>query len=1300
MVRAEFLVGTTKDMQGTGFTGVAVPSVGTGGQKSLMAAARLTSARGRAPPPDPAPGLVDHRSNPGERRASPMSSGTTAAPAGDRSPRALARRGLHALARAVRAVDQRQSRRRAYWVPTLVTAAIVASWFRAGHFFAIGDIAPFERGASVKEFWSIWNHQVTAAGSPAYGIAQLPEYAVALGSEWFGLGPEFAQRTFYALVAGAVVASCVYFSFAFTDRAAVAAACGLLGFFNVFVLQHLPNTLTPWAIMVMALLGGLILRAGQGRGRERRLASAPSGQPRAYVFGLATIPASFLALNPPLLVIVIAWVATCVAASGMLFGRAALHRAARLTWRGTPWAIVLNAWWAVPYIFALIDLRSSFNAETSVDGWSWTHARNNLANVVSLSAHWGWRIRDYFPYAERLESLPFGLLKFALPALAGSALVLARRSRRQVLALLAIALPAVLLAKGLHPPLTGLNRFLYHRAPAMYLFREPYGKFGLVVLMVLLGLAALGLHAITERRRTGLRAGVPIALLAAALAYPVPLWTGEVIKEKGGVLPSAHVALPDEWRQVAAHLDGSGRVDKVLVLPLDDFYMMPTTWGFYGTDVIPRLLIERTTIQPLAEGYFGDPPTFRDLVERTEEALGAQDVDQVPRLLDALGVSDIVLRKDIDHTFAGRRLGDPEPLARALSRTPGVTRQLSTSVADVYSRSDGQGTVYLASATVGVVEEDDTPPVVGASPRPIVVRPTVGSSAPGRVLRAPDRRMTLSGAPGAHLISRKLVNGLVVRLALRDDPPTTLVVEDGAPVELDGQPVLEVPQAELELPAGGQWAATAAGRLVSFDGGPAGAVVKPGDLVATFDTSTGSTSSASFSEVGDCHAWDARTPGEAGIRGEVPVDEPSPAIRLEARAHAACARLGLPEEPPVGPVIYRLRFDYRTLSGRPARICVYHRDPQRCDPLPALAPTGDWTSYDQVFGGVPGAEPPELFVYADGDSPDGATTVTEYRGVVATAHRPYDRWRVPIASSTAVELSGERQQLRVRVPNSSPTTELSEAKDCHAVDDRPLEELGIAARPMPGAGLSVRLEAREHIGCVTVAVSDNPPATRYRVSLEHRSASGRPARLCLYQEGPSRCVPMPALGSDEAWRRFDQVVRPEPDARSLNLFLYADGDGGELTTVEYRNVRVEPVAPFDVVVVPISTEEGRRPALAWKRTGSAAYSIEVPASDSRRTVVLTESFSPLWKASTTPAIEVRHFEANGYANAWELPAGPGVVLEVMYAPNRAFVPLVALSTLAAGVGARSRLRAAGTRMRCAATALRRYARARSRARSR
>jgi len=1263
-----------------------------------MAAARLTSVRGRASPADPAPGLVYRRSNPGARRASPMSSATTVAPRTAQSPRALVGRGLRWVPRTITAVGQTQSRRLAYWVPTLVAAAVVASWFQPGHFFAIGDIAPFERRASVNELWSIWNHGVTSAGSPAYGMARLPEFAVALGCDWLGLGPEFAQRSFYALVAGTAVASGVYFSFAFTDRASVAAACGSLGFFNVFVLQHLPNTLTPWTIMLMGLLGGLVLRTGQDRCPISDVATHWSRRaPRAFVFGLATVPACYLALNPPLLAIAIAWVAICVAACGLLWGRSALRRAVSLVGRGAPWVLVLNAWWVVPFALTLVDLRSSFVAETSVDAWSWTHARNNVVNVVSLSAHWGWRIPDFFPYAERLDALPFGFLKFALPALAASAVIYARRSRRAVAGLLTIAVPAVLLAKGVHPPLSEFNKFLYDRAPTMSLFREPNGKFGLIVLMVLLGLATVSLHAMSERRKARLGAGVPVAFVAAALVYPLPLWTGEVIKEEGGLLPSAHVALPEEWRRVAAHLDGSGRADKVLVLPLDDFYMMPTTWGFYGTDVVPRILIERTTIQPLTENYFGDPPTFRDLVERTEEALRAQDLARVPRLLDALGVSDVVLRKDIDQDFPGRRLGDPAPLARALGRTPGFTRQLATSVADVYSRSDSQGTVRLAAATVGVGDAADTPAVVGAASRPIVTRPTGGSSAPARVLRAPDRRMTLSGTPGAHLISRQLVNGLFLRAAPQGDPPTTLAVEDGAPVELDGRAVLEVAPAEVQLPPGGQWAATVADRLLSFDGGPAGAVAKPGDLVATFDTSAGPTSSGAFSDVGDCHAWDARTPDEAGIRAEVPGGEPSPAIRLEARAHAACVRLALPKGPAAGPVVYRVRFDHRTLSGRPARICVYHRQPQGCEPLPALAPAGDWTSYDQVFAGVPGAAPPELFVYADGDSPDGATTVTEYRGVVASAHRPYDRWRVRPASSAAVELSGAPTDLRVEMPRSVGSSEFSEAKDCHAFEDRSMDEVGIAAQPIPGRGAAVRLQAREHIGCVTVPVTDTPASRRYRVSLEHRTTSGRPARLCLYQEGPSRCLAMPALEFDDTWRRFDHVVTPEPGARSLSLFLYADGDGGKLTAVEYRNVSVEPVAPFDVVVVPTAPEKGPPPALAWRRKGSASYSIEVPASESRRTVVLTESFSPLWKASTTPDVDLGHFEANGYANAWEIPAGPALVLDVAYAPNRAFLPLVALSILAVGVGARSRFRAAVARV---GTALRRYERARARARSR
>jgi len=99
-------------------------------------------------------------------------------------------------------------------------------------------------------------------------------------------------------------------------------------------------------------------------------------------------------------------------------------------------------------------------------------------------------------------------------------------------------------------------------------------------------------------------------------------------------------------------------------------------------------------------------------------ALLSGDRLAVPRLLEALGVRFVVVRRDIDlsyfdHSLPPRHVADPTTLEQALRDTPGATLRLSTGVADVFQvQADVATRVAQAlGATLGsgaVIVFDDT----------------------------------------------------------------------------------------------------------------------------------------------------------------------------------------------------------------------------------------------------------------------------------------------------------------------------------------------------------------------------------------------------------------------------------------------------------------------------------------------------------------------------------------------------------------------------------------------------------------
>jgi hypothetical protein len=126
--------------------------------------------------------------------------------------------------------------------------------------------------------------------------------------------------------------------------------------------------------------------------------------------------------------------------------------------------VLLNLWWLVPLGVTLGSQGTGYTiaAQTDLASWSWTQARLSVPNVASLDGHWGWVYPEYFPYAASIDGSIWGPLRFGLPALAFAATFLAPSGRRRIAVTLAgLALVLIVLGKGLHPPLTGLNLFLY-----------------------------------------------------------------------------------------------------------------------------------------------------------------------------------------------------------------------------------------------------------------------------------------------------------------------------------------------------------------------------------------------------------------------------------------------------------------------------------------------------------------------------------------------------------------------------------------------------------------------------------------------------------------------------------------------------------------------------------------------------------------------------------------------------------------------------------------------------------------------
>jgi arabinofuranan 3-O-arabinosyltransferase len=418
--------------------------------------------------------------------------------------------------------------------------------------------------------------------------------------------------------------------------------------------------------------------------------------------------------------------------------------------------------------------------------------------------------------------------------------------------------------------------------------------------------------------------------------------------------------------------------------------------------------------------------------------------------------------------------------------------------------------------------------------------------------------------------------------------------------------------------------------------------------------------------VRDCYSYDRRAPGKVGIASSVVGPARLPALQLVARDHSACVAIPVAGFRPAHR--YRLQLAYRRVSGSPPRLCLWEDGRNRCAALPELGGSRRWHRLDTVVALPSGVSALTLFLYADGTGT--GETAAEYRQIriedyASVARSVLPGGPVPVGR---IALPSGTPSLRVARPAGASTLDLRSGGavgDCDRYDGRTLAQVGISAIVVGSAHPKVlRLAARDHAACVNLRVGVLNGHTRYRVALDYRRVRGNPPRVCVWEEGPNACAPLPRLQSGAGWHRLDAAVQLQPGTSGLRLFVYADGGGGWETVNDYRRLRVQPEAPLALVGVPPARP---LPAVRSDRLTPASVRVHVRDARSPFLLTLTDAYASGWSIESAghDARAVPHLTVNGYANGWLVPWRGTYDLTLVYRPERYAAAGRRLSAIAA-----------------------------------
>nr|BFE73333.1 hypothetical protein GCM10020092_066340 [Actinoplanes digitatis] len=170
------------------------------------------------------------------------------------------------------------------------------------------------------------------------------------------------------------------------------------------------------------------------------------------IAGFALMPTSFLAFNPPMLVVAYAWaVGGTPLLAALVLGRKPAARLLKWFVFAAPWAIGLNAYWLVPLAQSFVGGGGATANATFTDptNWSWSQVNNVPQNIITMVANWAWFRPQYLPFAADLDRPWWLWIRYLLPALVFLAPLLApRRLRRVAFGLITLVLVFVFLARA------------------------------------------------------------------------------------------------------------------------------------------------------------------------------------------------------------------------------------------------------------------------------------------------------------------------------------------------------------------------------------------------------------------------------------------------------------------------------------------------------------------------------------------------------------------------------------------------------------------------------------------------------------------------------------------------------------------------------------------------------------------------------------------------------------------------------------------------------------------------------------
>ncbi|GAC1308820.1 MAG: hypothetical protein NVSMB21_14630 [Vulcanimicrobiaceae bacterium] len=534
----------------------------------------------------------------------------------------------------------------------------------------------------------------------------LPEAFVYAALERVGFDAGVAQRIVFTMQLAAIASSLGFLCGAlgkigrFGPIPGIAIAFYLLNLYVPFTLQN--NSIFLWPYCAQPLLLGLII---EGFRRQRPI-------PYGIALGVASLIVTGVNLTFVAIVMVTsAIVVVSLAAERFSFDE--IRRLASLLAIGLVTALVLNAYWVVPYVYHIKNTWIAGYFAESLDWHSAAAIVPDLLRLLGDPLFFGGDARTgpNYPYsASFLPTTFFTVLGFVIVATTFVPFVV-RRVRRMLPVRLALVLlvTSIVMVSGGHVGPDGgawLARpyaYLYSHFLTFQIFRglNKWQSVSALALAVLFGyfasslrLACARIGALPRIVREPLALALPLGLVFTAFS---PIASAGIFRSDEAI-----GSIPPYWAQFAHRL-ASRREGRVAIFPR--LFSPVYFWGTTGGD-FPSLALDHATTYQLALGS-GVPSQDQSVAMDAIDEGVETNASWAPDLFRRLGISDLVEQSDSAYAPADRYATPLDQMLRLQSVAGARVRPHRTGNLVAFPLPNAQAGVVRQRAVVSDVDGFD-----------------------------------------------------------------------------------------------------------------------------------------------------------------------------------------------------------------------------------------------------------------------------------------------------------------------------------------------------------------------------------------------------------------------------------------------------------------------------------------------------------------------------------------------------------------------------------------------------------------